>query len=771
MVRRIWMIRVARGMYLIGLMLLLVTLLLSLMHAAVSADTGAIWTTNESCANPAAQDDNHYAIGETVHIRGENFDPGTYYYRITGRNHSGDPGAVVADGSASVDDSGYFCTAAYQVQTDDWGGYSVDVYDNSDYQGSSKNDNYNVDGSPQLSVSVAALSVNCEAALFSVTISNIGSDIAANVSVSLVAGGDAVNGTASPAVQNLGDLDPGAQSVFQVSVPVNWSGQAADAFITLDAAASGDNASLVSSSANAVNPGNCQPGLSLNLSGGGQSCYPSFTITVANNGYGTVNAITVQFSYSSGLEYVNPNTALEWTFDMPSSAGPWQMSVPLPVTEAWLTATEGALIGVQAQISASTPPVTVSPASGLASNPGNCSPLEEVINLTLTPVCVVSQGDLTGQHRFIVNNPNDFDVSYTWSLGELGESGVGSAPPGSSELYVTAVQPGLTTLSWYDENSELQSTQSNQNSEYCEPQFTWGFEKEDTPSCSVYPDTECVFFLVNLENLPEGAEVVLNTSLEGPDLPTAINVGEAYLFSQDGEHEVEVCAGWPGIGFGNDPLAVVVQGALSIDGEVADSLTAMIYYDPATMREVCQPPEEQMVILDPYCTELPSGDWGMTWAVQNPTDFEIIYIWQFEGGTPLGSSANGNSIQVLDTVPLGDYTVFLFWGDDGFQELTAGLSLSDCEVVPVPTPTTAPAGPAPVVPVVLPAAPPVVVQPIPVTAPEPVSESGEVLVPVTGADTAALGLLLGSFRQAVLFAALVFIGMAMVFHGLGRWPY
>ena len=763
--RKIWMINVARGMYMVGLAFLLLALLLSLLNVAVSADTGAIWTTNETCADPAAQDDNHYAVGETVHLRGKNFEAETVYYLITGQNHSGDPGVVVASGSISVDESGYFCAAAYQVQADDWGVYTVDVYDNPNYQGSSKNDNYSVDGTPQLGVNVSVLSVNCETALFSVTVSNTGSDIAQNVTVNMLPGGDAVNGVASPASQNLGDLDPGEQSTFQVSVPVNWVGLAADALVTLEASASGDNASLVSSSAGATNPGNCEPGLSLNLSGGGQSCYPSFTITVANTGYGDVDAIAVQFSYTAGLEYVNPNIPLEWTFDLPSGAALWQMGVPLPVTEAWLTASEGALINVQVQISASSPQVTVSPEIGSASNPGSCTPLEEVIALTLEPVCVVTQGELAGQHRFIINNPNDFDVAYTWSLGELGESGTGNAPPGNSELVVTAVQPGLTTLSWYDENAEQQSAQANQSSEYCEPQFAWGFDAQDTPSCEVYPATECVIFLVDLQNIPEGAEVVLNTSLEGLDI-SAIIAGEMYSFTQDGEYQIEVCAGWQGIGFGFDPVQVIVQGELMMGSEVMERLSAQIYYDPATMREICELPEEQLAILDPYCTELPSDDWGMTWAVQNPTDFEIVYIWQFLDGTPLGSAALGNSIQVLDTVPLGEYTVQLFWGEEGFQELTAALQLSDCEIAPEPTPVVPPpAPPAPPAPPV----PPVVVQLIPVTALEPVSESGEVLVPVTGADHSAWALLFGPFRKALMFAAMALIGMAMVFHGLGRY--
>src|SRR4029450_147534 len=38
---------------------------------ASAANAGAIWTTQETCNDPAAQDANHYDVGQTVHIRGD----------------------------------------------------------------------------------------------------------------------------------------------------------------------------------------------------------------------------------------------------------------------------------------------------------------------------------------------------------------------------------------------------------------------------------------------------------------------------------------------------------------------------------------------------------------------------------------------------------------------------------------------------------------------------------------------------------------------------
>jgi cell division septation protein DedD len=111
--------------------------------AASAANAGSIWTTQETCNTPAAQDANHYAVYETVHIRGEGFDANaTLGWSITGQpgGASSDPGIVVASGDVTTDGTGYFCVAAYTVEPGDDGEYTVDVDE------ASKNDNYRVEG-------------------------------------------------------------------------------------------------------------------------------------------------------------------------------------------------------------------------------------------------------------------------------------------------------------------------------------------------------------------------------------------------------------------------------------------------------------------------------------------------------------------------------------------------------------------------------------------------------------------------------------------------
>ncbi len=116
------------------------------------AAPASVWTTQITCADPADQDANEYANGDTVYVRGKNFETETtYYWTIMGNpgGASADPSEIVASGDVTTDGDGYFCIGAYVVGSDgdlDDGVYTVDVYDNPDHEGGSKNDNYHVNG-------------------------------------------------------------------------------------------------------------------------------------------------------------------------------------------------------------------------------------------------------------------------------------------------------------------------------------------------------------------------------------------------------------------------------------------------------------------------------------------------------------------------------------------------------------------------------------------------------------------------------------------------
>ena len=117
--------------------------------ALAAGGSGSIWTTSADCGAPAAQNQNLYARGDTIYIRGDNFAASAPFgWSIEGKpgGASGDPGEVVASGTAATDADGAFCLDLYEVAADDWGVYSVDVT-----QGrTGKKDNYRVDGADEV---------------------------------------------------------------------------------------------------------------------------------------------------------------------------------------------------------------------------------------------------------------------------------------------------------------------------------------------------------------------------------------------------------------------------------------------------------------------------------------------------------------------------------------------------------------------------------------------------------------------------------------------
>lgn len=134
--------------YIIGSSFIIAALIFNILPPELiyAGGSGAIWTTREPCDvyAGAEQDANHYAIGETVHIRGENFiGDHVYGWRITGQPGSADPDQIVASDSITTQPNGYFCVPSYTIQPDDDGEYTVDVFDPEDLT-QTKNDNYQV---------------------------------------------------------------------------------------------------------------------------------------------------------------------------------------------------------------------------------------------------------------------------------------------------------------------------------------------------------------------------------------------------------------------------------------------------------------------------------------------------------------------------------------------------------------------------------------------------------------------------------------------------
>ena len=120
--------------------LIIITIcLVTINYSQVQAKpgSGAIWTTSVACGKPD-QDLNHYDTWAWVWINGANFDPGTYDWFIMGKpgGASTDPNSKVASSTFSVNETGSFCFAAYQIEYGDAGEYGVNF--------DGKKDNYRV---------------------------------------------------------------------------------------------------------------------------------------------------------------------------------------------------------------------------------------------------------------------------------------------------------------------------------------------------------------------------------------------------------------------------------------------------------------------------------------------------------------------------------------------------------------------------------------------------------------------------------------------------
>gem|GEM_PF-6481557 len=122
--------------------LLAVWLLLAMIGAALSGESGRIWTRIGGCDKPP-QNANHYKAGMHIWIAGSKFAAGDYRWSITGQpgGASCDANTVVASGSVHVNDDGLVCIDAYVVQDDDCGEYKAEV--------GGKKDNYRVDKKTQ----------------------------------------------------------------------------------------------------------------------------------------------------------------------------------------------------------------------------------------------------------------------------------------------------------------------------------------------------------------------------------------------------------------------------------------------------------------------------------------------------------------------------------------------------------------------------------------------------------------------------------------------
>jgi len=270
---------------------------------------------------------------------------------------------------------------------------------------------------------------------------------------------------------------------------------------------------------------------------------------------------------------------------------------------------------------------------------------------------------------------------------------------------------------------------------------------EDQTDCSIEAGEVCVTFYLSISNLPQGSVVTL---------------GEQE-FNTDGEYEVQICGTWPGVGMGFDPVELVLSGEALLDGEPAASHAARVFYDPETAE--CNLPVVELLLIDPFCYETSEG-YKAAWQVVNPNDFSVDFAWQLNGGELQAASAPANDLVWLGNLDLDvTHTVAVFWGVDGFAELSQRISSDGCSAPTPPPPPPPPPPSSPPSSSVQTSGTPVPVQVAALEQPAPVVESA-VLIPVTGVDLEVFGL--GFLEELLINLGLIFVGLAFVTNSISK---
>ena len=379
---------------------------------------------------------------------------------------------------------------------------------------------------------------------------------------------------------------------------------------------------------------------------------------------------------------------------------------------------------------------------------------------------------------FDVSNGNDqlFNLDLSWPGIQEGDTSV------EVVVEATLTGPGTEPI---QQSTSLTWDSSNENCPAPQPlKFTFtslpsaGYCEWKPVSAEDFGTT----FAVDIQNLGTQSAVLHTSFEEVTPLPSVPVVTDTVL--SEGLNNVSISGSWPGAYPGNITVEVKWTAELWIDGELKDTKIVTKIYDPETMRESCEFPEPQkLILLDPYCklVEGESGaQWNLAWEIQNPNPWVVDYSLVLDSGTAASATIEASSNQFLFTTSLDAHQVDLSWYlGDAKQTISLTNSSIVCEQ-PGPTPTnpatpTEPANPPqepnpPAPPVVNASIPVIVNQPQP-TLSAPVAE-GVLLIPVTGTELESpLVQLVKTLKGIFLNLGFLFLGAAFVFTGLGRKLY
>lgn len=395
---------------------------------------------------------------------------------------------------------------------------------------------------------------------------------------------------------------------------------------------------------------------------------------------------------------------------------------------------------------------------------------EECAEVT-PPVLTISKACYEdGGIQWTVHNDSDTAVSFTWTLDGGAHTGGGAVPAnGSMNVIVSTGGAHTFSITWADGSASLVSTV-----EEC------GGER--------VPDLSVTWFCGDLEgNLswrisnPGVDPVIFTWSLDGsaPVSATVVGGGSLVVATSTSASAHTIVITWPD-GLGGEGTASSTSAAGVCQEEVTPTPTPDL-----TISYRCV-------------------DDRLQWTVRNPTNQPVSFEWDLDSGrqTGVGSvAANGSTAFLVSGN--GRHTVVLNWP---LPDPTRTLSRTSARDACVPTVETPPPSPTPFFPFITPtpggpgststpggpgSTPSAGGTPgtppqggstpgVPVTGATPMAtvgapggagstgSGGQVLIPTTGADLTGFGFGLGMLHKLFTNLGLLFLGFALVLHGVSR---
>ncbi|MEN6435281.1 MAG: hypothetical protein ABFD58_05620, partial [Anaerolineaceae bacterium] len=234
------------------------------------------------------------------------------------------------------------------------------------------------------------------------------------------------------------------------------------------------------------------------------------------------------------------------------------------------------------------------------------------------------QGNYT-HIRWVVSNPNNFPVPYTWQLWTT-VNGPMDAPPGSSTITIAELAISTMTIT-FDNGKTASTTTTVEGLAACFPVTIQPLQISHACSATAggidwtisNPNAFQVTYKYKIDGQPEVAGQSLNAG------------AVVILHTTDGAHTVTVSGTW---------------------GSASDSSAS----------GECVPPPPSPLTLSHACE--PDGD-GITWTVTNPNDTETLsFQWQIDAGV-LSSSIILEAGATYDVPSVGGAHTFAITGDWG----------------------------------------------------------------------------------------------------------